>query len=113
MTNRGSADLTIANVVIGGADSAHFRILNDGCSGRTLAPQETCVVEVRFEPSSGGTKNAVLRFTHDAAAAPAEVALAGTARIAVPALSLGAAGVLVAAFCVALLRRAGRRRGRA
>jgi hypothetical protein len=37
-----------------------FDIQSDGCSGRSLAPTETCTVEVAFAPTSGGEKSAEL-----------------------------------------------------
>ena len=39
------------------ADAAQYKIVNDTCTGTTLAGGTTCKVTVRFTPSSAGTKN--------------------------------------------------------
>ena len=42
---------------------AEFRIMTDGCNGMTLAPSGTCVVSVRFEPTSAGPKSGTLEVS--------------------------------------------------
>jgi hypothetical protein len=39
------------------ADAGNYKIVNDTCTGKTLAGGATCKVTVRFSPASTGTKN--------------------------------------------------------
>ncbi len=57
VSNEGTDDLTIGT--IGGADSLDppFSIVNDGCSGQTLSPEESCTLTVRFAPTEEGEFN--------------------------------------------------------
>lgn len=51
--------------IVAGGDSASFRLLDETCSGHPLAPLETCVARVRFEPQGPGPKAAHLAFFGD------------------------------------------------
>ncbi len=55
VTNNGAAPLVIGSV--GGNDSlaAPFSLVNDNCSGQTLAPGAGCTLTVRFAPGSEGS----------------------------------------------------------
>lgn len=75
LTNQGTADLHVTAVSIAGADAGHFNTSTDACTGATLAPGASCVVSVRFTPTTGGNRSATLRFASDAA--DATVSLAG------------------------------------
>ena len=60
-------------------DPDHWSIIasTDHCSGQTLAPKQTCTVQVRLTtlPSYGELHNATLRFDSNAPGSPTDVAL--------------------------------------
>ena len=58
--NTGDADLILEALSITGADTSSFTILNDNCSGVTLAADASATVDVRFKPASIGAKSANL-----------------------------------------------------
>jgi archaellum component FlaF (FlaF/FlaG flagellin family) len=80
--------LTVSSVSLGGPDAAAFRIVWDGCSGLVIGAAFSCPVAVGFDPTAGGTFNASLLFTDDAAGSPHAVALSGV--VAGPGASLSA-----------------------
>jgi hypothetical protein len=53
LTNSGTADLSISTLSETGED---FSLLNDRCSGVTLAPMKVCTFQVAFVPQSEGAK---------------------------------------------------------
>ncbi len=76
VTNSGVNPAGTVGVTIEGPDQTEYGLLEDACSGRTLAPGETCPVTARFSPhiqgfrtanltvrgsQSGGTVSALLR----------------------------------------------------
>jgi len=77
VTNTGSMAAVVASVAVGGADPADFQLL-DGCTGRTLAPAESCNVDVAFSPIDSGARSATLTAT-EVGGATAAVVLFGTA----------------------------------
>lgn len=62
-------------VTLSGPDVADFAIGGNGCAGKTLAPNETCAVTIRFTPSADGQRNATLTV---AGPQDAVVSLTGT-----------------------------------
>jgi Ser-Thr-rich glycosyl-phosphatidyl-inositol-anchored membrane family len=58
VTNQGLGILSVDAISIAGPNSSEFKTQNDGCSGLTVPPSETCTVEVVFTPTSGGLKSA-------------------------------------------------------
>ena len=55
ITNDGNAGLTIGNIATLDILLAPFSILNDACSGATLAPATDCTMTIRFSPTSIGS----------------------------------------------------------
>jgi hypothetical protein len=51
-TNTGSADLVIGQIASADPLAAPFSILNDTCSGKTIAPVATCTLTIRFAPTA-------------------------------------------------------------
>jgi hypothetical protein len=51
--------------VIAGGDAGSFELLDESCTGRMLAPADTCVAHVRLAPQSVGLKVARLAFFGD------------------------------------------------
>lgn len=63
VTNTGEADLCLYSVSLLGIDPFDFSIESDLCSGETLLPQDTCAIDVVFEPESEGPKSATLAIS--------------------------------------------------
>ena len=78
VTNRGLEDLIVDTLSTTGLNVSEFNMKNDGCSGQSLAPAETCTVEVAFAPTSGGEKSAELLISsNDSDQSPYHVTLVG------------------------------------
>ncbi|GAB4255676.1 choice-of-anchor D domain-containing protein [Deferrisoma sp.] len=75
--NEGEGTLSVSSASVSGAD---FRILEDGCSGNTVAPDgEPCGITVEFNPSGHGTRTGTLTITtNDPDEATVTVSLSGT-----------------------------------
>jgi hypothetical protein len=56
--NPGSRDTLLRGVTLDGDD---FRIVADGCSGRSLAPDTGCELRIAFAPRAAGVRRATLR----------------------------------------------------
>jgi len=67
ITSTGDADLVISQVRLTGTNAIDFQIRNDQCSAQTLAPNNTCTVDVHFTPTSTGNKQASLEISSNAA----------------------------------------------
>jgi immune inhibitor A len=63
--NTGSAPRTLGTLDIGGIDALEFAIGADACSGSILEAGTSCTVEVKFCPSSVGSKTANLQIPSD------------------------------------------------
>jgi CSLREA domain-containing protein len=57
ISNSGTADLTLGNIAQADPLSSPFRILTDGCSGKTIASFANCTLTLRFEPTAAGDYN--------------------------------------------------------
>jgi len=79
VSNTGRAVLGIRRVRLAGSYARDFELTADSCSGAALKPETSCTVNVRFVPSTAGSRTAVLEIEHDAAGSPREVALSATA----------------------------------
>lgn len=62
VTNTGGTDTGTITMSLAGTDKDHFSLVNgmDGCTGQTLVPNATCMVTVRFAPTTRGAKAASL-----------------------------------------------------
>lgn len=54
VSNDGNADLVLGSVAVANGLLAPFSVVNDTCSGQTLAPAASCTLGVRFEPTAPG-----------------------------------------------------------
>jgi len=54
IANAGNANLKIDTIASGDPLEGPFRIIDDGCSGTTLAPADTCTLTVEFAPTVAG-----------------------------------------------------------
>jgi hypothetical protein len=92
ITNRGTAALTLSQVLLGGRDRASFRVASDSCTGASLAPGTSCAVGVTFAPATAGTLVAWLRFTDNASPCGDWINIAGSGTAtAAPTLARAAA----------------------
>lgn len=64
LTNTGSVDLNVGAPVLGGADSNEFGMSATGFPA-VVAPGNSVSLDVTFDPSTAGVKNALIAFTHD------------------------------------------------
>ncbi|MFY9265599.1 MAG: choice-of-anchor D domain-containing protein [Solirubrobacterales bacterium] len=82
--NVGSAPMRVGTVALTGANPGEFVVASEFCTGRTLAPDGFCDVEIVFDPSSTGAKTASLHYTHDAPGGASDVPLSGTGTVSPP-----------------------------
>ncbi len=74
----GTQNLVIGSIGKTGADAADFKILEDPCSGRTLAPSANCTVRVAFQPSALTGRSALLTMpSNDPDHSVIQISLAG------------------------------------
>ena len=78
VTNLGNWDLELGEALIDGLFAADFAVLDDQCSNSSLAPQESCAVDVRFAPTDRSLRGATLHLPNGDKLHPsAAVALVG------------------------------------
>ncbi|MFB3904581.1 MAG: GEVED domain-containing protein [Acidobacteriota bacterium] len=68
--NSGADPRVVHLVSLGGPDADQFSLEVDNCTNHSLAAGQTCTVEVRFCPTSVGSKGANLLITSDDAETP-------------------------------------------
>src|SRR3989441_7892622 len=80
LTNSGTAPLSIATAVLGGADAGDFALASGTTciNGATLAAGANCVLKLTFTPTAASARTATVTITDDAADSPQSVSLAGT-----------------------------------
>ncbi len=80
-TNSGDADVTIGGVAVDAADAGSegdFLVTSDHCTGATLAPAESCKVQIRFAPGrENATSSASLAIASNVPGGPTLVPLIG------------------------------------
>lgn len=59
VTNDGTADLRVANLLIRGAGRARFNVVANQCQAVTLRPGQRCVATIRFLPAATGEVRAL------------------------------------------------------
>lgn len=68
-----------ANLVLGDLSvSGDFLLINDTCSGETLATGESCTVGVQFQPAALGLRIGEVRIPSNVVGSPSFVSLSGT-----------------------------------
>lgn len=85
--NEGADDIEIRDVKINGLDKTEFDIQDDDCDGETLEENQSCNIELRFEPDEAGEKEAELYVNSDDGFK--EAAIEGTAEAKDSAIKLG------------------------
>jgi len=76
VTNRGTEAAQVQNAVLVDDAAAAFTIETDGCTGQTLASQQTCVLSVQFQPIAAETATASLQISYSTGARSATIPLA-------------------------------------
>jgi hypothetical protein len=77
IVNSGTAPLAVVSVAVAGSHPADFVVTSDSCTGETVAPSMSCALQVAFQPSATGQRNASLRATSNAAGSPHIASLSG------------------------------------
>ncbi len=78
ITNTGTSSLNISDGVISGADPSHFSI-SSANNPQSILGGNTATIEVTFNPTTVGTKNAILTFTSNDDNSPHTISLSGEA----------------------------------
>lgn len=96
VSNDGNASLSIGTVTLTGTNADQFDIASDNASSHTIAPGASMIVNVAFNPTSRGSKSAVLSIpSNDFVNYTVTVALSGIG-ITVPAITTCAASSTMA-----------------
>ncbi|MDA8084561.1 MAG: CxxxxCH/CxxCH domain-containing protein [Nitrospiraceae bacterium] len=77
--NAGRADLVLGVISSGNPLTTPFSIVNDTCSGRTLAPAAACTFAVRFAPAGTGVFTDSFDLSGNDPSSPATINLSGIA----------------------------------
>jgi len=85
LINTGNELLVINGISVTGTDAGDFLQTNNcgspiGGNPLALAVGDSCLVNVSFAPTAGGSRAATLTFTNNAANSPQTIALSGTAQ---------------------------------
>ncbi len=78
ITNSGSADVLIRELVINGSNATEFILQDENCTGPPLLATQNCAVQIVFSPHTSGFKSATLSiFSTDPATPLQTVSLTG------------------------------------
>jgi hypothetical protein len=78
MTNPGGSPLYVNSIEIRGENWRDFAMFEDTCTGKTIAPNRSCTVDVQFTPTTTGDSLASLVLTDNAQDNPQKVRLTGS-----------------------------------
>lgn len=85
--NRGRRPLVVSGLSLDGPAGDDFSIREDGCTGRSLGPDEGCAATVFFEPSLSGARDASLTVASNGVGEPLTIAVSGSGLA--PSLTVG------------------------
>lgn len=77
VTSTGTGKLYVNSTALAGDDWQQFRVTLDTCTGATVAPQKSCVIDVVCIPARRGSLKTVLTITDNAIGSHQRVELAG------------------------------------
>lgn len=77
VTNSGGKDLYVNSAVVEGDNKEDFVISNDTCTGATVGPNKSCVIDIVFTPAVSERRKAMLTLTDNALDSPQRVTLTG------------------------------------
>ena len=78
LTNTGGKPLYVNSVTIVDGESSDFGLSGDTCTGSTIGPGKSCVIDVSFTPSATGSRKSTLTITDNAVDSPQRVPLYGS-----------------------------------
>jgi hypothetical protein len=78
VTNPGGRPLYVNSIELRGEDWRDFSIVEDTCTGKTIAPNGSCILDVRLTPTAIGDRRASLVLTDNAQDSPQKVGLTGS-----------------------------------
>jgi hypothetical protein len=77
VTNTGEKPLYVNSVVIDGDNREDFAVVNDTCTGATVAAAKSCVIDVSITPAEIGSRKAAVVITDNAIDSPQRVEMVG------------------------------------
>jgi hypothetical protein len=77
VTNAGGKSLYISSVTGDGNNWSDFSVINDTCTGATIAPNKACIIDVSVTPSDTDERNASLKLEDNAPDSPQALSLTG------------------------------------
>ena len=81
ITNNGTAPLVISSIGLSGGDTNDFVVFTNNCLGASLAPSNTCTVQIGFAPTAHGVRSSNLQVLSNAGNGTNTVPVAGTGLI--------------------------------
>ncbi len=78
LASSGTLPLSLGTVTLGGRDLGDFYVVNDLCSGRSLTPGTSCLIEVTVRPSAVGARQASLSIPSTEPGSPRVLPLLAT-----------------------------------
>jgi hypothetical protein len=78
VTNPGGRPLFVNSIELRGEDWRDFAIVEDSCTGKTITPNRSCIIDVQFTPTATGDRRASLVLTDNAQDSPQKVGLTGS-----------------------------------
>ncbi|WP_406349785.1 choice-of-anchor D domain-containing protein [Streptomyces sp. NBC_00658] len=81
LTSTGTEPLFVHIATIGGTTPKDFEITADSCSDKQLAPETDCQIQVIFQPTATGQRQAVLKIPDDAAGDVLSIPLFGSGTV--------------------------------
>jgi hypothetical protein len=87
ITNCGTSQLVVSNLVLTGANTGDFIIVSSTCAA--IATGNTCVVTLQFAPVAGGPRSANLAFVDNVSGGPTLLTLTGNAGLSQPDAAIG------------------------
>ncbi|MDM8558585.1 choice-of-anchor D domain-containing protein [Candidatus Parabeggiatoa sp. HSG14] len=89
LTNNGKAELNKIRLKIEGTDKLVFSVADSStCSGATLAPKESCKINLIFKSKEAGTREAVLTVNSNVEGSPNTITLKGNGVVPFPLVEL-------------------------
>ena len=77
ITNSGQANLYVNSVVLGGENPGDFALAGDACTGATIPPGKSCVLDVVMTPATTGPRRATATVNSNAVGGPQAIPLTG------------------------------------